>query len=170
MSLIESAKKNNVIELKRLIQNGVDINGVDGFGCTALFFAVEDGRVECVTALIDAKADVDKAHKYGDTPLHTASYYGRAAVVWVRRFCSPIGGGSGCLNATDVMLTLQLLIKHKANVNAFDSNGSSPLHCASVLGRVACVQVRLCPLCRRLVQLVIDMSPADARRRWCSRG
>lgn len=87
MSLIESAKKNNLEGVKGLIRDGVDINVADGFGRTALWWAAGEGRVECTTALLDAKADVDEADIYGSTPLHRASAYGHAECVRVRRLC-----------------------------------------------------------------------------------
>jgi len=72
--------------------------------------------------------------------------------------CGPMReGGSWFLNMTDSMplRALQLLIKHKANVNALNTIGSSPLHIASFSGHLTCVQVCLPPLC----QLVTDIRP-----------
>jgi ankyrin repeat protein len=49
------------------------------------------------------------------------------------------------MNAIDVtpLCALQLLIKHKANVNALTKYGYSPLHIASDIGHLASVQVSL---------------------------
>jgi ankyrin repeat protein len=92
MSLIESARKNNLVEVKCLIRDGVDINVADGFGCTALYWAAEEGHVECATALLDAKADIDKADVSRDTPLHRASLHGHVECVRVCRLYGPTGG------------------------------------------------------------------------------
>lgn len=82
MSLIESTILNDLEAVKRLIAAGADVNAVDG-GRTALWCAVRRGHVECATALVDAKADVDKLDRYGFTPLHRASVNGRLAYVRV---------------------------------------------------------------------------------------
>jgi ankyrin repeat protein len=96
MSLITSAGHNDLQVLKELIAGGADVNAVDEYGCTALWWMVERGQVECATALVDAKADVNKAANCGSMPLHQASNYGRPECVRVRRLC-------GCLKMTDVM-------------------------------------------------------------------
>jgi ankyrin repeat protein len=89
MSLIESAKGNDLPTVKGLIVGGADVNATDedGLGRTALWYAAREGHVECATALLDAKADVNKADEVGDTPLHKASYWGHADCVRVRRLC-----------------------------------------------------------------------------------
>jgi ankyrin repeat protein len=87
MSLIESAKENNVIELKRLIQRGDNINAADGFGYNALYWAASMGHVECALVLIDAKADVTNSNQDGDTPLHIASFKGHVECVRVGSCC-----------------------------------------------------------------------------------
>jgi ankyrin repeat protein len=85
MNLFHCVSDNDVKALKTLIARGANVNAVDGRGRTALWWAAEEGRVECATALIDAKADVDKGDKYGNTPLHLASNNGHAESVRVRR-------------------------------------------------------------------------------------
>jgi ankyrin repeat protein len=91
MSLIENVNENNLNETKRLIQNGANVNVENEYGRTALWCAASLGHVECATALLDAKAEVDKASG-SSTPLHTASSYGRAECVRVRSFVRPYGG------------------------------------------------------------------------------
>jgi ankyrin repeat protein len=87
MSLIVSAKDNDLQAVKGLIAGGADVNAVDQRGHNALLWAACEGHVECATALIDAKADVGKASNDGITPLHAASCYGRSECVRVRRLC-----------------------------------------------------------------------------------
>jgi ankyrin repeat protein len=87
MSLIQNVEKNNLDELERLIRNGVDVNGVDGDGYTALWVAASLGYLECATTLIEAKADVNKADAYGSTPLYQSSYHGYTECIrvgWLR--------------------------------------------------------------------------------------
>ena len=46
-----------------------------------LVVAAEKGHTAVVTALLDAGADVNKADKFGSTPLYAAAGYGHTAVV-----------------------------------------------------------------------------------------
>src|SRR3990167_1957872 len=75
--------KNDVPLLMQLIEGGADVNGVDGEGRSALFWAAVAGRVECAKVLLDANANVNKADNFGWTPLHSASNFGRAECVKV---------------------------------------------------------------------------------------
>jgi ankyrin repeat protein len=127
MSLFQSVIDNNLSLLKDLIEGKADVN-MDHYGHTALWWAANEGSVECATALINAKADIDSVSRYGDAPLHRASFYNHVECV-------------------------RVLIKCKANVNALDNSGYSPLHDATTKGHLACVQVCLFPLC----MLVTDM-------------
>jgi len=93
MSMIKSARDNDLQAVKVLIAGGAEVNTVDEAGRTALWWAAREGHVECATALLDARADVDKADKDGYTPLHRATSFDRVQCVRVRRFC----GFWGCL-------------------------------------------------------------------------
>ena len=53
----------------------------DTDGATALSSASFHNHVECVKALLAAKADVNKANKDGLTPLMCVSMYGRVEIV-----------------------------------------------------------------------------------------
>ena len=82
-ALFDAARKNNVALVKELIGRGVDVNGADGNGWTALYWAVYGGFVECSKVLLEANAHVDKAASNGSTPLHIASSRGHAECVKV---------------------------------------------------------------------------------------
>lgn len=87
MNLIQCTKSDNFNEVKRLLQNGVNVNAVDGDGRTALSLAAEMGHVECAVVLLDANADVNKVNNAGLTPLHDASVNDHVEFVRVRRLC-----------------------------------------------------------------------------------
>jgi CDK inhibitor PHO81 len=70
-----------------LIAGGAEVNVVDTYGRTALWYAARDGHIECVTVLLDVKADVNKADIGGYTPLHQASFRGHVKCVRVRCLC-----------------------------------------------------------------------------------
>lgn len=62
------------MEVRRLIENGEDVNAKDGDGCTPLHIAVNPGNDLAVIAeLVDsANIDVNVADNDGNTPLLTA--------------------------------------------------------------------------------------------------
>lgn len=147
--LMAHIENNNIWAVTKLIATGVNVNGVDGDGRSPLIVAAEEGHAECVTALLDANADVHQAHDDTlFTPLHMASFRGRVECVRVSRWLSGWLGreGSWCLHATDVLLPLQVLLQRKADVNFLEVFGRSPISWASSLGHLTCVQVRLLPL------------------------
>lgn len=70
--------------MKQLIAGIVGINDVDESGCTALYWAVHKGAVDCVRVLLESKADVNKANDDRLTPLHKACWNGDVECVKVR--------------------------------------------------------------------------------------
>lgn len=64
-----------------LKQPGVAVNAADGEGRTALHFACGYGELQCVEALLDARAEVDAVDKNANTALHYAAGYGKVEVV-----------------------------------------------------------------------------------------
>lgn len=119
MSLINHVFCNNNEAIKRFIATGQDVNiAVDEYGHTSLWWAAGRGCVGCTTALLNAKADVNKVDNYVITPLHYASENGKAECV-------------------------RVLTQHKANVNVLDLNQESPVHYACANNQLACMQVLL---------------------------
>lgn len=70
MNLRSIIELDNVDELKNWIAKGADVNKALWHGRTILWYATHQKSIECVNALIDAKADVNKADSDGSTPLH----------------------------------------------------------------------------------------------------
>ncbi|XP_067662753.1 ankyrin-3-like [Haliotis asinina] len=99
--LTEAAKHGNVDTLKMLIRKGADVNMEDGKGFTALHRAAgRNGSVECVTALLEAGALVNKRASDSRTPLMEAE---RLDIV-------------------------QKLVAAKCDINATDEDGRSAVH------------------------------------------
>src|SRR3990167_9255982 len=82
-ALIDAVKENEAPLVKELIGRGVDVNGADGWGCTALWWASMNGFAECAKLLLEANADMGD-RMADNTPLHMASNFGRAECVKVR--------------------------------------------------------------------------------------
>jgi ankyrin repeat protein len=70
----EAVKLGDVGRVKDLIASGIDVNGKDSFGTTALMNAAHLGNVEMVRALISAGADVNATDELGWNAIHKAVY------------------------------------------------------------------------------------------------
>jgi hypothetical protein len=88
---------------------------------TALFRETRNagGSVERVRELISSGADVNRRHKYGQTPLWEAAYHGQTEIVAV-------------------------LLAAGADPNIYGDDGSGPLYWAASNGHLAVVQRLLC--------------------------
>jgi ankyrin repeat protein len=116
MSLIGVVTFNNLEEVKRLIDKGVNVNETDQFQRTALWYAASLGFEACVAALLDAKADVNKSDEDGKSPLYQAS-------------------------AHDFAKCVQLLLQGNADPNLRTHNGYSALLEASIYEHVTCIEL-----------------------------
>jgi len=71
--LQEAARKGDAATVKRLLDEGVDVNTKFRYGTTALFYACDHGHVDVVKVLLDKGADLTlKDTFYGFTPLMLA--------------------------------------------------------------------------------------------------
>ena len=89
---------------------GADVNLRDGNGCTALFYTVTLGYVECTELLLSSGADTDIRDRKGRTPSH-------------------------CGAAKGQLETLKLLKHYDANLCFENDKGELPLHDAVRSGR-----------------------------------
>jgi hypothetical protein len=103
--LNDAAKEGNLDEVKRLIEEGANIEVRDSSRATPLYNALDQGNKDVVEFLILKGANVNVNCTEGYTPLHRAT----------RLF----GGDKELVN---------LLIANGANVNAVDDFGYTPLH------------------------------------------
>ncbi len=67
--------------MRELLTLGVEVNGTNRDGSTALVLAALAGHVEAAELLLEAGADWSLAGADGSTPLHTAAFFGRFEVV-----------------------------------------------------------------------------------------
>jgi hypothetical protein len=71
--LQEAARKGDAAMVKKLLDEGVDVNTRFRYGATALFYACDHGHVDVVKVLLDKGADLTiKDTFYGFTPLMLA--------------------------------------------------------------------------------------------------
>jgi len=71
--LHEAATKGELPKVKTLVTRGVNINGENSQGETALHLASKRGHKRIVEFLLAHGADVNAQNTYGDTPLHYAA-------------------------------------------------------------------------------------------------
>jgi hypothetical protein len=73
-ALAEAARKGDAAIVKKLLDEGVDVNTKYRYGATALFYACDRGHLDVVKLLLDRGADVNvKDSFYGATPLTWAA-------------------------------------------------------------------------------------------------
>jgi cytohesin len=106
--LHEAAKKGNLDKVKRLIEEGANVNVKDEKNDTPLYIAVGQGNKEIAELLISKGANVNVVCTFGYTPLHWAVI--------------ALGGEKELA---------ELLISKGANVNAVDKKGMTPLDLAN---------------------------------------
>jgi ankyrin repeat protein len=80
-ALIESAKNGDLRAVKLFLAAGMDPNGKNKDGTTALMSAAGKGHLEIVAALLEGHAGVNESNKSGATALNWAAAQGREDVV-----------------------------------------------------------------------------------------
>lgn len=80
--LFAAARKGDTAEVKKLLEDGVDVNSKTEYGATALSYACDKGHLEVVKILLDNKADMNLADTfYGATPMTWAMMRDQNAIV-----------------------------------------------------------------------------------------
>lgn len=111
-------KKEFLPVVRLLLQQGMDLQGVDANGQTMLMFAALHGFDDIIEKLIKYGADVSAKDRRGSTALHSAAAVGQLGAV-------------------------QVLLNHGLSVSVADNDGSQPIHGAAVRGRDAVVSLLL---------------------------
>ena len=102
-NVADAARKKEWEEVRRLVEQGGNVNCVDRFWLTALHYAIKDGNSDICLFLLSRGANVNQTDEDEDTPLHLAAY---------RHY-------------VDIC---QLLVDHKADVTSVNNKGQTPLH------------------------------------------
>ena len=127
-----SAWQGKTDDVRRLLAEGAeDIEGKGGpTQCTPLYVAVLHGHLEAVQLLLEAGADVsakvndEHFHSLGRSPLHAACISDNQMVVGREAIA-------------------ELLLDHRADASAKDSQGDAPLHFAAMNSHVEVVTLLL---------------------------
>lgn len=140
MSLIESTKKMDIPQVKELISQE-DINLQDKYGCSALYYAAENGSKNIVDILVANGATIDAQNILGETALMRAivRQHNDVARQLLQAGANPnIGDNDGYTGMhraafeNDLDLTKLLEEKHGGDITAKTKSGSTILHCAAV--------------------------------------
>jgi ankyrin repeat protein len=151
--LSEAAMRGDHSAVATLLKQGVDIDGAQGDGSTALHWAAFNDDLETTKMLIAAGANVKVTTREGAiTPLFMAANNGNAAIIEVL-LKAGAGANSVKANGTTVLMlaassgnpeATKILLDHGANVNAKESvHGQTALMFAAALNRDAAVRVLL---------------------------
>ncbi|KAJ7976420.1 Ankyrin repeat containing protein [Quillaja saponaria] len=115
-SLCLAARKGEVRNIQKLLENGAAINGRDQNGWTALHRASFKGQIEAVRFLLEKGIDVDAKDEDGYTALHCAAESGHADVI-------------------------ELLVKKRVDVEARTNKGVTALQIAESLHYVGITRI-----------------------------
>ncbi|KAI3822660.1 hypothetical protein L1987_10255 [Smallanthus sonchifolius] len=115
-TLSVAARKGDIRTIKRLLEDGVTINGPDQHGWTVLHRASFKGRADIVQILVKKGVDIDARDEDGYTALHCAVESGHADVI-------------------------ELLVKKGADVDARTNKGATAMQIAVSLNYTGIIRV-----------------------------
>ncbi|MHC4620631.1 MAG: ankyrin repeat domain-containing protein [Planctomycetota bacterium] len=156
--LIQAAEKGDIQTVQTLLDTGsgvkANVNVEQTNGTTALMVAAQNGHMEIVKALLEAKADVNIQRKTdGVTALWMAAQNGHVEVVkLLLESKADVNVKDKTYGATALMMAAQkghtdivkLLLENKADVNAKDkTNGVTTLYIAAQKGHADIVKALL---------------------------
>jgi ankyrin repeat protein len=123
--------------VQALLSGGTDVSIRNIDGKTALYLAVEEGRTEIIPLLLSYQSDIFAADNGGITPFERALEMGNpvlSALITPETVFQTDSAGNTMLhkaieNSADVK-TINLILEHRALVNARNREGDTSLHLA----------------------------------------
>jgi ankyrin repeat protein len=135
-TFLSAIVRNDIEQLKHLIEAGEDINMSDKDGGTPLMQAVVDGKLEIVKILLENNANVNTHRKDGNTALHFATQNQQDEIarklIEAKAFIDPedMYGNSPLFKAVyfcnDGGKMVKLLLDHGADKHHKNKSGVSP--------------------------------------------
>lgn len=148
--LADAAMQEDKAALTQLLQNGMDPNGGQADGSTALHWAVYHADVELAQKLLAAGADPSVVTRNGATPLWLASNQGDAGMISLLLDAGADANEALALGRKPLMLAarsgvldaVRVLLAHGAEVNASESErGTTALMQAADQGHAEVMQL-----------------------------
>ena len=176
IQMCTAAAEGDLVQIQRLLANGVSPQAVDYDSRTALHIAACYGRLEVTKYLISSRADVQAKDRLGNSPLDDAIQYGHkqvqlalraagARVGWMRnglRACrASAAGDEGSVRLVRALMDMGL------DPAACDHYDRTPLHLAACSGGLSLLEFLLGLAKNRETnaesnsQIHPDISPAD---------
>ena len=147
--MCEAAGTGDLEQVKRLLENKVDVNAHDYDGRTGLHLAACEGRAEVVEHLLAARADAAWRDKFGNTALDDAIRHGHASIKQLVYNAGARVSGMGnilkaCAASADggphaIELT-ENLVDNGLDPKAGDYDGRTPLHLAACSGKLGLLE------------------------------
>lgn len=132
-ALMQAVGVGNVSKVKRLLAEGADVNGVVS-GVRPLHMAVTRGQIALASLLLSHGADVNAPAERLGAPLHLAVAQPPrpAMVTWLLAHGANVDArdsdGTTPLSLTETVSVAALLLAHGADVNTRNKLGETPLH------------------------------------------
>ena len=150
--LVQAAKAGDAATVRSLLARpGTDVNGTEHDGTTALHWAVQNGNLDLVKALIRAKANVNAKNRYGLAPIWLAATNGHDATLEALLRAGADAHTTRADSGETVLMigamsghrgVLQRLLAYGADPNARDVvRGQTALMWAAAEGHPAAVRV-----------------------------
>lgn len=167
--LLQAVWHNHLQMVQLLLEKGANTETRDINNRTALLDAAHSGKFELVRALVDFGADV-KATVDGVTGIHEATY--AHSKVLIRFFIEngvPVdartqpGGSTALMDAVrdgDAEI-VSLLIRHGADTNAVEPDGTGPLHLAAMRGYKRVAEILLENAANPIAETDTGLTPQD---------
>eukprot|EP00238_Polyblepharides_amylifera_P005249 CAMPEP_0196572806 /NCGR_PEP_ID=MMETSP1081-20130531/2786_1 /TAXON_ID=36882 /ORGANISM="Pyramimonas amylifera, Strain CCMP720" /LENGTH=540 /DNA_ID=CAMNT_0041890247 /DNA_START=3 /DNA_END=1625 /DNA_ORIENTATION=+ len=161
VKLCKAAAAGNIVDLRRLLDNRVDVNGADYDHRTALHLAAAEGHVQAVEYLLRQGADVSALDRFGGSPLEDAIRHGHKEVqrMLVAAGSRLQGVALACklceLAAKGDIQGLEVMLECGVYANAADYDGRTALHLAASNAKNTVLHFLLS------VDPKIDMNPVD---------
>ena len=125
--LVEATRAADAEVVRKLIEDGADVNQATGDGMTPLHIAAQSGHLQIVELLLGAQAEVDPKTRIGShTPLHLAS--GQAQDVVVNKLLEA-GADVDAVTSTSSVTALHLaaqVVGGAESVKILLANGADP--------------------------------------------
>jgi ankyrin repeat protein len=140
--LLEAAALGETETVRRLLDEGVNVDFADYSGNTALRWAVLYRHLETAAFLIERQADVNHRNKFGQTALFQAAVWGDASLI------DPLLQAGANVGFTEAAMlgdtdTLLRMLDEGADIHAEDPAGLTALMAATACGQIDCVQMLL---------------------------
>jgi hypothetical protein len=137
--LLKAAGEDDISQVKDLLDEGLDVNGKNKNGWSALMIAASQGNMEMLKLLIEKGAAVDEKNAQGQTPLIFAAHWGHTDVVrllieqGVNVNLQMNDGWTALIDSISMDHTevAKILIQSGADMNAKGNNGWSALMAAA---------------------------------------